>query len=133
MVSGRGFCSGLFFDCEDGLSEEKWFYVYLVADRSRVLYVGFTSDIKIRVKQHREGRFTGFTSAYRCDRLVWFERFTSASAAIAREKQIKRWRREKKVVLIERENPTWEDLSLVWDGPVERYRFPDDVAGEEHG
>jgi putative endonuclease len=118
-----------FFDCEDGLSEERCFYVYLVADRSRVLYVGFTSDIKIRVKQHREVRFEGFTSVYRCDRLVWFERFTSASAAIAREKQIKRWRREKKVVLIERENPTWEDLSLVWDGPVERYRSADDVAG----
>jgi putative endonuclease len=97
-----------------------------------VLYVGFTSDIKIRVKQHREGRFGGFTSAYRCDRLVWFERFTSASAAIAREKQIKRWRREKKVFLIERENPTWEDLSLVWDGPVERYQFSDDSVGEEH-
>jgi len=100
------------------LSEERWFYVYLVADRSRVLYVGFTSDIKIRVKQHREVRFEGFTSVYRCDRLVWFERFTSASAAIAREKQIKRWRREKKVVLIERENPTWEDLfvGLGWAG-----------------
>ncbi len=119
MVSGRGFLLRLFF-CEGVLSEERWFYVYFVADRSRVLYVGFTSDIKIRVKQHREGRFEGFTSTYRCDRLVWFERFTSASAAIAREKQIKRWRREKKVFLIERENPTWEDLSLVWDGPVEQ-------------
>ncbi|HTC76378.1 MAG TPA: hypothetical protein VK684_12435 [Edaphobacter sp.] len=80
-------------------------------------------------KQHREGRFEGFTSAYGCGRLVWFERFTSASLAIAREKQIKRWRREKKVWLIEQENPTWEDLSLVWDGPVERYRSADDVAG----
>lgn len=118
-----------FFDCEDGLSEVRWFYAYMVADRSRVLYVGFTSDIKIRVKQHRERRFGGFTSAYRCDRLVWFERFTSASAAIAREKQIKRWRREKKVFLIERENPTWEDLSLVWDVPVERYQSADDVDG----
>ena len=100
---------------------EKMFYVYLVADRSRVLYVGFTSDLKTRVKQHREGGFEGFTSEYGCSRLVWFERYTSALAAIAREKQIKRWRREKKVFLIERENPTWEDLSAVWDCPVERF------------
>jgi putative endonuclease len=78
------------------VGEERWFYVYLVADRSRVLYVGFTNDIKVRITQHREGRFEGFTSAYGCSRLVWFERYTSASAAIAREKQIKRWWREKK-------------------------------------
>ena len=99
--------------------EGKIYYVYFVANRSRVLYVGFTSDLKVRVKQHRGGRFEGFTSEYGCDRLVWFERFTTPSAAIAREKQIKRWRREKKVFLIERENPTWEDLSLAWDLPVD--------------
>jgi putative endonuclease len=85
---------------------EKIFCVYFVANRSRVLYVGFTGNLKVRVRQHREGRFEGFTSEYGCDRLVWFERFTTPSAAIAREKQIKRWRREKKVFLIERENPT---------------------------
>ena len=98
---------------------EKMFYVYLVADRSRVLYVGFTSNLRPRVVQHREGWFEGFTKSYDCHRLVWFERFSTASAGIAREKQIKRWRREKKVALIERENPTWEDLSLAWEGPVE--------------
>jgi putative endonuclease len=91
---------------------EKMFYVYLVADRSRVLYVGFTSNLRGRVIQHRDGWFEGFTKSYDCHRLVWFERFSTASAGIAREKQIKRWRREKKVALIERENPTWEDLSL---------------------
>jgi len=105
------------------VDEEKIFYVYLVADRSRVLYVGFTSDLKIRVKQHREGRFEGFTSKYGCHRRVWFERYTTALAAIAREKQIKRWRREKKVFLIERENPTWDNLEVEWDRPVERYRL----------
>jgi putative endonuclease len=111
------------------MRDEKLFYVYFVANRSRVLYVGFTSDIETRVKQHREGSFEGFTSAYGCDRLVWFERYTTASAAIAREKQIKRWRREKKVFLIERENPTWEDLSASWDLPVEKYRFSDGLDG----
>ena len=111
------------------MNEEKLFYVYFVANRSRVLYVGFTSDLKARVKQHREGRFEGFTSVYGCHRLVWFERYTTALAAIAREKQIKRWRREKKVLLIERENPTWEYLSVAWDRPVERYRFPESSNG----
>ena len=104
---------------------EKMFYVYIVADRSRVIYVGFTSDLRGRVMQHREGWFEGFTKSYACHRLVWFERFTTASAGIAREKQIKRWRREKKIALIERENPTWEDLSMQWEGPVELYQWPE--------
>jgi putative endonuclease len=93
---------------------EKLFYVYMVADRSRVLYVGFTGDLYQRVLQHRNGTFEGFTSRYRCNRLVWFERHPDPSQAIAREKQIKRWRREKKVFLIEIENPTWKDLSADW-------------------
>jgi putative endonuclease len=97
---------------------EKFFYVYMVADRSRVLYVGFSSDLYQRVLQHRKGRFEGFTSRYGCSRLVWFERFGGAQEAIAREKQIKRWRREKKVFLIEMENPTWEDLSAGWGLPI---------------
>ena len=96
------------------MDRERLFYVYLVANRSRVLYVGVTSDLKTRIRQHREGTF---------------ERFTTAGAAIAREKQIKRWRREKKVFLIERENPTWEDLSIAWDGPMESYRSPDKLDG----
>jgi len=104
---------------------EKMFYVYLVADRSRVLYVGFTSNLPRRVTQHRDGWFEGFSKSYDCHRLVWFERFSTASAGIAREKQIKRWRREKKVSLIERENPPWEDLSLQWEGSVELYQWPE--------
>jgi putative endonuclease len=100
------------------VAEEKLFFVYLVADRSRVLYVGFTSDLQVRIRQHRQGRFKGFTSHYGCSRLVWFERFGSPIMAITREKQIKRWRREKKIALIEMDNPTWEDLSLEWDKPI---------------
>jgi putative endonuclease len=104
---------------------EKMFYVYIVADRSRVLYVGFTNNLRGRVIQHREGWFEGFTKSYDCHRLVWFERFSTASAGIAREKQVKRWRRAKKIALIERDNPTWEDLSLQWEGPVELYQWPE--------
>jgi putative endonuclease len=106
-------------------SEERMFYVYLVADRSRVLYVGFTSNLYRRVVQHREGWFEGFSKTYHCHRLVWFERYTTALGGIAREKQIKHWRREKKVALIEWENPTWEDLSSSWGKPVELYPWPE--------
>jgi putative endonuclease len=86
----------------------------LIASRSRTLYCGVTGDLETRVKQHWNGTFGSFTSQYKCNRLVWFERSVYVENAIAREKEIKGWRREKKVALIERENPTWEDLSAGW-------------------
>jgi putative endonuclease len=103
------------------MQNEKLFCVYIVADHSRVLYVGVTSDLYQRVQQHRKGILGGFTSRYACNRLVWFERFTGPNEAIAREKQIKRWRREKKLALVERENPTWEDLAKDWGLPIPLY------------
>ncbi len=89
-------------------------FVYLMASRSRTLYCGVTSDLQTRVKQHQNGAFGGFTTKYRCARLVWFERFVDIENAINREKEIKGWRREKKIGLIEKENRTWEDLSTGW-------------------
>ena len=83
--------------------------VYLLASRSRALYVGVTNDLARRLAEHREG--SGYTARYRIDRLVYHEAHASARDAIAREKQIKAWRREKKVALIERENPGWRDLA----------------------
>jgi putative endonuclease len=103
------------------MQEEKLYYVYIMADRSRVLYIGVTSDLYHRVQQHRKGTFGGFTSRYDCKRLVWFERYTGPNEAIAREKQIKRWRREKKLVLIARENPTWIDLAADWGTQLKSY------------
>jgi putative endonuclease len=95
---------------------ERFYYTYMVASRSRVLYVGVTGDLERRVAQHKSGSGDGFTAAYRCDRLVWFERYSSPDSAIAREKQLKGWVRAKKVALIHAANPTWEDLSLEWGG-----------------
>ena len=78
------------------------FYVYMVADRSRVLYVGFTSDLEVRVKrEHREGRFEGFTWRYGCDRLVWFERYGSAIDGISREKTGSRGGGERKDYVVD--------------------------------
>ncbi|HTV66411.1 MAG TPA: GIY-YIG nuclease family protein [Bryocella sp.] len=93
------------------------YYVYILASRSRTLYVGVTSDLILRTRQHRDGSFGGFTSKYNVNRLVHYERFAWIGEAIAREKQVKCWRREKKIWLIERENPTWEDLADEWLHP----------------
>ena len=88
------------------------FYVYIMASRSRVLYVGVTNDLTRRVNEHKRG-LGGFTSRYRVTRLVYFEEFVDIRVAIAREKVIKGWVRTKKTRLIDRGNPTWEDLSLL--------------------
>ena len=92
----------------------KSYYVYILANRSRTLYVGITSRLQHRVWQHKEGHIEGFTKRYHIDTLVYFEVFYDVRAAIRREKQIKRWRREKKVKLIAQENPDWHDLSDGW-------------------
>jgi putative endonuclease len=97
---------------------EHCYYVYILGSKSRTLYIGVTNDLVTRIRQHRSGVFGGFTSDYRIHRLVYYEVFRWVQEAIAREKQLKRWRREKKVALIERENPTWEDLSAIWFQPA---------------
>lgn len=78
------------------------------------MYCGVTNSVAKRAAQHRNHVYRGFTARYNCFRLVWFERFAYIENAIAREKEIKGWRREQKGALIERENPTWEDLSAGW-------------------
>jgi putative endonuclease len=73
-----------------------------------------TNSLQRRTAQHREGSIPGFTATYQCDRLVWFESYQYVNNAIAREKQVKRWSRAKKIGLIEQLNPTWADLSEAW-------------------
>ena len=85
--------------------------VYIVASKSRVLYIGITSNIDRRIWEHKNNIFEGFSRQYRCHRLVYFESFDDVQKAIAREKQLKRWNRAKKIWLIERVNPAWEDLA----------------------
>jgi putative endonuclease len=85
--------------------------VYIVASRSRNLYTGVTNNLERRIIEHRQALIPGFTARYRIFRLVHFEEFGNVRDAIAREKEIKALRREKKVWLIERRNPLWEDLA----------------------
>jgi putative endonuclease len=87
------------------------YYVYLLASqRNGTLYLGVTRDLVRRVYQHRTKATPGFTSRYGVQRLVWFEVYDDPINAITREKQVKKWRREWKLQLIEKENPTWRDL-----------------------
>jgi putative endonuclease len=93
---------------------ERIYYSYIMASRSRTLYVGVTGDLHKRVFQHKWKEHSGFTADYNCDRLVWFERHQYIGIAIAREKELKDWRRSRKIALIESLNPTWIDLSRDW-------------------
>ena len=90
----------------------KTYYVYIVASVSRVLYIGVTNDLLRRIHEHKHGIVAGFTKSYRANRLIYFEETSDVRAAIEREKQLKTWRREKKVDLIEANNPDWKDLYL---------------------
>ena len=92
----------------------KTLYVYILSSKAAVLYVGVTNNIKKRVHQHKNHLVEGFTDKYEVDKLVYVEAIGDAGSAIKREKQIKAWRREKKVKLIESKNPGWEDLSSGW-------------------
>jgi len=84
--------------------------VYIMASRTRVLYIGMTHCPERRVYEHKNDLIDGFSKRYRCHRLVYIESYDRVRNAIAREKQLKRWNRAKKIFLIERLNPTWEDL-----------------------
>jgi len=91
------------------------YFVYMLAsDHYGTLYVGVTNDLGRRVCQHREGLVPGFTKKYGVKMLVWFERHGDIREAIAREKTLKRWRRDWKISLIEADNPHWTDLSSSW-------------------
>src|ERR1700722_4291739 len=100
------------------MPREKIYYVYIMASRSRVIYVGVTGYLMPRVLRHKAGEGGAFTLQYRVHRLVHYEVFHSIGAAIARETEIKKWRREKKVALIRAKNPTWENLAEGWGEAV---------------
>ena len=95
--------------------EQRFYYVYMMMSSSRrALYTGITSRPRDRVWEHKTGTFEGFSKHYHTTRLVYFECYGDVRSAIAREKQIKRWRREKKLALIESMNPQYRDLAADW-------------------
>jgi putative endonuclease len=90
------------------------FFVYILASRSGVLYIGVTRDLLHRIYQHRIGQVPGFTRRYHVNRLVFYEETPSARSAFERERQMKGWKRQKKIRLIETVNPEWVDLAKEW-------------------
>jgi putative endonuclease len=106
------------------MREEAGGWAYLLSSAHMgTLYVGSTRDIVRRVHEHREGSLPGFTRKYGVTRLVWFEAFGSVAEAHARESEIKKWRRDWKIALIEENNPRWEDLypTLACFGPLPKF------------
>jgi putative endonuclease len=96
------------------------YFVYIMTNRSRTLYIGVTNNLVRRVREHKTGIGSGFTAKYKLDRLVYFERFQDVHNAIEREKRIKGWLRIKKIALIISVNPVWKDLSEEW---YERHQY----------
>ena len=102
------------------MPREHEYFVYILASRSRTLYVGVTNNLILRIMQHRQGKADAFTARYKITRLVYFERFGYIDKAIAREKYLKHFTRQEKIALIQSTNPTWEDLAadLFPNGPL---------------
>ena len=93
----------------------KKYYVYILASKKNgTLYIGITQDLIKRVYTHKNDLVEGFTKKYNVNKLVYFEETSDVNAAIGREKEIKKWRREKKNKLVNRMNPTWKDIGLEW-------------------
>ena len=113
------------------MRHEKHYYVYILASLSGTLYIGITNNLERRMLEHKEGLVEGFTSQYGVHRLIYFETYRDVRNAIRREKQLKGWRREKKIALIEKVNAGWKDLARAWyegRGPSTRDRDTAAVA-----
>jgi len=91
------------------------YFVYILASKKNsVLYIGVTNDLERRLKEHKNKTVKGFTSRYNVDKLVYFEKFSDINEAIKREKRLKKWNRQWKIDLIEKENAEWKDLAEGW-------------------
>lgn len=92
----------------------KQYFVYVMASKTKTVYIGVTNNLKRRVYEHKQKLVDGFTKKYNITRLVYYEEFGDSYSAIQREKKLKGWIRKKKIALIESINPEWRDLSEGW-------------------
>jgi putative endonuclease len=114
------------------MSREYRFYVYILQSSSRrALYIGMTNNLHRRVFEHKTHQHEGFTDEYNAVRLVYWERYDDVHKALAREKQLKGWRREKKLWLIAQLNPGWKNLAVDWydEAPAELTEDEDQTQG----
>ncbi|KKU11738.1 MAG: Endonuclease [Parcubacteria group bacterium GW2011_GWC2_45_7] len=97
------------------MHHEKTYYVYILASkRNGTLYIGVTSNLTKRLYEHKSGGVLGFTKEYKVHSLVYYETTNDVNTALTREKQLKKWNRARKLELIEKMNPKWNDLSKDW-------------------
>ena len=97
------------------MTGSKQYYVYILTNwNNKVMYVGMTNNLERRMYEHRHKLVQGFTAKYNVHKLIYYEETQDVHAALAREKEIKKWRREKKNLLVQGSNPTWQDLSEAW-------------------
>ncbi len=93
----------------------KNYYVYLLTNwNNKVMYVGMTNNLERRIYEHKNKLINGFTKKYNINKLVYYEETSDVNSALSREKEIKKWRREKKDTLVLNSNPEWKDLSDEW-------------------
>jgi putative endonuclease len=109
------------------MSDERRYFVYIMANASKRLYTGMTNSLRRPVREHRLKLTPGFAAKSNITRLVYFESFEDVRNAIEREKQIKAWTREKRIALVESTNPKWDDLSREWD-KAQTFRFVPKIA-----
>jgi putative endonuclease len=107
------------FAVRDGFNYQFW--VYILTSRTGTLYIGITGYFDRRIQQHKMDCIKGFTKKYKVHRLVYYETYDHVETAIRREKQLKGWRRQKKISLIEKMNPRWQDMAENW-GREMRFR-----------
>jgi putative endonuclease len=88
----------------------KQYCVYILTNKSGTLYIGVTGDLRKRIWEHKNKVVEGFTKRYKIDKLIYFEQTENVMSALEREKQLKKWSRSKKINLINKSNPSWEDL-----------------------
>ncbi len=93
----------------------KNYYIYIMTNEAKTLYIGVTNNLERRLYEHKSKLQKGFTQKYNLTKLVYYEVMFEIKDAIFREKQLKGWLRVKKVMLIEKDNPGWDDLSLLWE------------------
>ncbi len=95
--------------------QDKHYYVYIMSSKRKIIYTGVTSNLIVRVNQHKNKLIKGFTKKYNVDQLVYYTETNDVMEAICYEKKIKGWLRSRKIELIESKNPEWKDLSEDWD------------------
>lgn len=94
------------------------YYVYILTNRKQgALYIGVTNNLERRISEHKLGEARGFSKRYQVNKLVYYEHFTNITSAIEREKELKKWKRQWKINLFEKNNPDWDDISFEWLKP----------------